>query len=184
MPVILSSFKRYGRLGRYLGFKPRAYSVARYQPKGSRFPELSFLAPLSGMAVPRNYGAFEDYLALYETSLKQAYAERWSDIKSWLDSLDGNDVIALLCWCPDTDQARQQLKQFGRFACHTGLVGKMLNRHRPDIEVWLDRDHAKLVDEWLPTVFKVIGSRPLRQRSLFDIKEIPNQTSTGGLSWM
>ena len=184
MPVILSSFKRYGHLARCLGYKPRAFSVARFQPRGSRYPELSFLAPPSDMAAPRNYGALEDFLAFYETSLKESYAGRWNDVKSWLDSLDRDDVTALLCWCPYTGLAEEQLKQFGRFACHTGLIGKMLNRHRPDIEVWLDRDHAKLVDEWLPTTFEVVGSRPLRQRSLFDVSEIPNRENTGGLSWM
>ena len=184
MPVILSSFKRYGHLARYLGYKPRAYSVARYQPRGSCFPELDFLAPPSEMSVPRNHGAFEDYLAFYESGLKQAYAERWSEIKGWLDSLERDDVTALLCWCPYTDLAEEQSIQFGSFACHTGLIGKMLNRHRPDIEVWLDRDREKLVDEWLPTAFKVIGSRPLRQRSLFETNEIPNRENTGGLSWM
>lgn len=168
MPVILSSFKRYGRLKRHLGFKPRAYSVARYQPKGSRFPELRFLAPPSDMAVSRNYGPFEGYLTCYETNLKQTYTKNWAEIKSWLDSLERDDVTALLCWCPDTDLARQQLKQFGRFACHTGLIGRMLNRHRPDIEVWLDADRLELISTWMPEHKRVIGRRSWGQKTLFN----------------
>ena len=180
MPVILTSFKEYSRLEKYLGFKPRAYSIARYQPKGFDLPELGFLAPPLDLTIPRNHRSLKGYIAFYETSLKHAYTERWSDIKNWLVSLDKEIVTALVCWCPDTDLAKQQLMQFGCFACHTGLVGKMLNKHRPDMDVWVDRDHTQLVDEWLP-VCEVIGSGPfIRQRSLFNTNQ---KEEGGGASW-
>lgn len=125
------------------------YSVARRQPKGFNYPELKFLAPISSTGEILRLSTFpNDPVANYAIALKEAYKYRWDVIKSWLCSL--SEDIALCCWCPYSKSTQRQLKEYGVFVCHTGLVGQMIRKWRPDIEVVLDSDREKLIEEYKP----------------------------------
>lgn len=167
MPLIIASFDKIKFVAKLLGFRPRFYSVARWQPRGFRLPELPFLAPPPGLEVDM---ARTDSLTFYEAELRSAYTERWPEIKSWLDGLDNTEVIGIACWCP-YKKGNAFWKPGKPFACHTGLIGRMVNRHRPDIEIWLDHTHSKLIPEWRPKYSRLLGFRG-KQKLLFSSMEV------------
>jgi hypothetical protein len=72
-------------------------------------------------------------------------------VKPWLDSLSPDKDIILCCWCPYSESSSKQIKEYGDFACHSGLIGQMIQKNRPDIQVVLDEDRQKyLIKEWRP----------------------------------
>lgn len=160
MPVVLTSFQRSKEIIRKLSLAGAerifTYSVARFQPKGFNYEELKFLAAngKNGKLLLRN---FKNPVRDYAEALKEGYLSRWNEIKKWLDSLKEEETIILCCWCPHSSQTNKQIDRFGTFCCHTGLIGKMINKHRPDITVVLDDDRDRyLVEEWKPNNYKTI----------------------------
>ena len=168
MPLVITSFRRIKFIKSYLNISPEFYSVARWQPKGFKLPELPFLAPPPGLDVDI---ASIDSIKRYETGLREAYTKRWPEIKSWLDGLDNNELTGIVCWCPyrRSNSFGSFICHTGPFACHTGLIGRMVNKHRPDIDIWLDRAHLRLIPEWRPEYSQVLNFR-WKQRKLFNME--------------
>ena len=74
-----------------------------------------------------------------------------------MNNLDNNDNDILCCWCPYSNPTRTQIKKYNSFVCHTGLIGKLINKYRPDIDVILDKDRSdKLHNDYKPNKYVVI----------------------------
>lgn len=145
MAIILTSFNRSKEID---GLK---FSISRFQPKGFQLPELNFLAAVDRDGKKMLLRNYIDPIRGYEKALRDAYKERWDRIKKWLDELSSAKDIVLCCWCPYSQATKEQIQVFGYFACHSGLIGLMIEKHRPDIKIFLDQDrHEKLVPEWKP----------------------------------
>ena len=144
--IILTSFKR---LDRHV--YDEAFSIARWQPKGSNLPTLPFLAANDKQGSKMLLRYYPNPVIGYMNTLREAYASRWAEIQPWLMSLDVDKTTALVCWCPYSTQTTKQIQKFGSFCCHNGLIGQMIQKHRPDITVTMDTDRKhKLVKEWRP----------------------------------
>ncbi|SMB96816.1 hypothetical protein SAMN00808754_1668 [Thermanaeromonas toyohensis ToBE] len=118
--------------------EPRAtpYSVARWQPRGYRYPELRVLAPLLPDGRPIKRVSPDKYLDLYAGAL----ASRWQDVKktvSWLKKVDA----ALCCWCNPERQ-----KGYEKLFCHTILIGFLLEEAGVPV-VYLDGREKPVWDE-------------------------------------
>ncbi len=86
---------------------------------------------------------------------------RWGQVKAWLDELNGSRgrTIILDCWCPYSEDTRAAVKNSGKFLCHSGLIGKLVNKHCPDVRLFLDEDRALRLDErWRPERFEVVDA--------------------------
>lgn len=143
--LVLTSFKK---AKNYNGQK---FSIARFQPSGFAFAELSFLAATDKDGNKLLLRDFRSPMEGYEKALFEGYATRWDKIKTWLDSLQEDKTVVLCCWCPYSESTKNQIREFGTFCCHSGLIGKLVNRYRPDISVVLDSDRKyKLVERWKP----------------------------------
>ena len=152
--IILTSFKESKRI---LKIVPDIdiFSVSRWQPLKYHYDELDF------------FGAFDIHgeklrlkgssISKYKHKLFMYFVTRRQDINDWLISLDNDRHIMLCCWCPDSTTTRQQIRKYGNFVCHTGLIGKVINRFRPDIDLLLDKDrHKWLIEDYKPKKYKVI----------------------------
>ena len=133
--VILTSFRRQHR------YPGEAWSVARSQPSGCLFPGLPFLAAVGPAGEPikdpgRSPRAFQ---AAYRDGL----LSRWGEVRPWLDSLSG--TTKLCCWCPYSSVRHGEY-----LFCHTGLIGILVNRYRPDISLYWDDDRERLYPPWMP----------------------------------
>jgi hypothetical protein len=144
--VILTSFKQSVK---YPGEK---FSIARIQPKGFNYKELKFLAAIDDKGKKLQLKNLqEDSLNGYKEALKRGLKKRWHLVKSWLDSLSSDKDIILCCWCPYSESSSKQMNEYGAFACHSGLIGRMVRGKRPDIQIILDEDRQKyLIKEWRP----------------------------------
>lgn len=112
------------------------FSVSRNKPFWSGHPDLSFLAPFDSSNKPIHLNE----PLQFEDDLRSCYIRNWDKIKQWLDELDYRKSIALCCWCPHSKPSKLQLSKENNFACHTLLIGKMIDRHRPDLVVLCDDD--------------------------------------------
>ncbi len=132
MSVILTSFEN---AGTYNGLK---FSVARFQPKGAKYKTIECLVPVDkdGQAISMKGKTPDDY----KNAVSNAYKSRWPQIADWLNSLKSGVDVILLCWCPYSKTSDEHVRQTGNFPCHTGLIGQMLQKHRPDIDVIMDED--------------------------------------------
>jgi len=154
MSVILSSFKKSKKiLNLFDNIKP--YSVSRFNPSGYPYERLEFLSA---------YDVNGNRLRLKGSSPEQ-YRHEWLKyivknkeiVFNWLDNLDNNVHILLCCWCPYSQSIKKQIKNYGSFVCHTGLIGNLINKYRPDIELILDKDRVfMLYRKYLPDNFKNI----------------------------
>lgn len=159
MAVVLTSFKMSKK------FSGEKFSISRFQPKGFSFPELKFLAAIDKEGRRMALRNYIDPVAGYAQALRDAFKCRWGAIKKWLDSLTPDVDIVLCCWCPYSDATAEQMKEFGTFACHSGLIGLMIAKHRPDIQIVLDRDREEhLLPEWKPN-----GTGPQKGRRFTEI---------------
>lgn len=151
MAVYLTSFVEYRRIERDLP-EHEAYSVARWAPDFARqLPVLEPLAANDRNDRPMRLDSYTDPVTGYADELREAYRRRWSRIKPWLDELNPSREIYLLCWCPHSNPTRKQIELHGTFCCHNGLIGKMIRKHRPDIEVMMDKDRQlHLTPTWKP----------------------------------
>ena len=143
--IILTSFKKSKK------FKGEKYSVARWQPKGFKYPVLEFLDATDENGSALHFSMFDNPLRGYEKSWEKKIKKNWKVIKRWIDDIEEDENIVLCCWCPFTASSQEQIKKFGSFACHTGLIGKLIKEERPEIRIILDNDRKNLlVKEWRP----------------------------------
>lgn len=146
--VILTSFKQ------SVKYPSEKFSIARIQPKGFNYKELKFLAAIDEKGKKLQLKNLqEDSLNGYKETFKRGLKKRWHSVNAWLNSLSPDKDIVLCCWCPYSESSSKQMKEYGAFACHSGLIGQMIRKNRPDIQVVLDEDRQKyLVKEWWPDV--------------------------------
>ena len=143
--LILTSFKKSKK---YVGQK---FSIARFQPSGFVYPELTFLAATGANGEKLLLEDFEEPILGYERAYLAGIKSRWPEIKQWLDSLDNNKTIILCCWCPYSLATKAQITNFGSFCCHSGIIGQLVNKSRPDISIIMDDDRKyKLLEKWKP----------------------------------
>lgn len=143
--IYLTSFEKSLELKK----KIKKYSTARRQPGSFNYETLEFLAPLNknGKAILLD-GIDKDSLDKYASAYKETLKRNWSKVNAWLKSLSADD-IALCCWCPYTADSKKYITEEGTFACHTLLIGALIEKYRPDLEVFLDEDRWRLaVMEW------------------------------------
>jgi hypothetical protein len=143
--IILSSFKNSSK---YLCQK---YSVSRWQPAGFNYPELLFLAPFDNQGRKILLRDSINSLEGYRKAFIGGYVARWEEVKPWLDSLIPETNMVLCCWCPYSKPSREQLKKFGTYACHLGLIAQLIEMSNPEIEIILDDD--RIVEEWKPIIW-------------------------------
>jgi hypothetical protein len=143
--IVLTSFRK---AKHYQGQK---FSIARFQPAGFAYPELDFLAATDEHGDKLLLSQFNNPLPDYEQALAKGYKQRWAKIKAWLESLTEKETIVLCCWCPYSQSTKNQIRDFGSFCCHSGIIGQMVNKYRPDISILMDEDRKyKLVERWKP----------------------------------
>lgn len=144
--IFLSSFQR----ARY--FPGQKYSVARFKPRDCEYPELDFFAATGPKGEPLNPHRMrgDNRFAVFEKALMDGYRSRWKRINEFLSALSPDQDIVMACWCPYSKDTLKELQDTGMFHCHTGLIGKVINIARPDIDIVFDRDRAKLAEAWRP----------------------------------
>lgn len=101
----------------------QVFSIARSQPKGFNFPQLSFLAPSEKLLNSWKYENISE--ETYTSYYRQEIAANWTQVKRWLDSLDSAVDITLLCW------EKTGLSD-GKSFCHRNLVGLIVQKWRAD----------------------------------------------------
>ena len=132
--IILTSFQK----AKQLPQGTKVWSVAVYQPKGLNYPKLDFFdIRKDGRWIrPRNFLAFKEPLKAYRSVLYDHFAKRSEEIQEWFANNPGPH--ALCCWCPYEKAAQRQLKEFGSFVCHTGVIFQVLQDL--GLPVTLDQD--------------------------------------------
>lgn len=146
MAIILTSFKKSS------SFTGKLFSVAKTLPTNSSLPELNCFKPNQDSSTA--YPFTSDSLLKYREMLSNLYKSRWNPIKEFLINLKVDHDYVLCCSCPYSPESEKQLKN-GSFICHTGLIGLMIQKYRPDIEVIIDNDREKyLVTELKPAKSK------------------------------
>jgi hypothetical protein len=157
MSILLSSFKKSKEVIKKIPDSCH-YSVSRWQPSGFSYNILDFLGAYykngNGLLLQNRTNPLQSY----QHDLFKYYVSRWEEIVLWLTTIQNSDkLIVLNCWCPYSKATKNQIKNFGSFACHTGLIGKIINSYFPDIELYLDKDrHQMLVPEWKPKNYKLM----------------------------
>jgi hypothetical protein len=133
-------------------------------------PELRFFAAedANGQSLRiKDAGGPERFAQQY----RKALGSRWEEVKDWLDSLRrAPGPILLLCWCPFSEETKASVKKNGTFLCHSGLIGKLVNKHCPEARLLLDEDRALGLDvRWRPENYEVVNASGEEevQRSLF-----------------
>lgn len=156
MSVILTSFRESENI---IPLHPDAqiYSVSRWQPKGYFYPELPFLGAFDEFGDRLHLSGREEPLLTYREDWFSYLDVNREQVEGWLESLDDKIDIILCCWCPHSVSTRLQIKNRLTFACHTGIIGQIINKFRPDIQVIMDKDRdLNLVSKWKPNNYTVI----------------------------
>jgi hypothetical protein len=128
--ILITSFKK----------KPKfitGISISRWQPRGFNFASLKLLAPIDRFG--KRLEGFLDHNE-YRKLYKAVLMERKAAVEAWLETLDRNKDIALVCWC---NIEQQRLKGYETIMCHSILVGNTIKKHRPDIMVFVDWDRYR-----------------------------------------
>jgi len=158
--IILTSFKESVSLLKRDGIKsrnPNVFSVARNQPAGFSYPELSFFAAIDVHGQKIRLRGVEDPINSYRDTLFEYYDTVEEEIVDWITALKPGDVDILCCWCPYSESTKNQVKNTGKFVCHTGLIGQIINKYRNDIDVYMDSDRSdNLIYEYKP-MFRRLG---------------------------
>ena len=139
MPILLTSFKA----AKHLEEPWEVFSVARWQSKATSYPELKFLTPVDAQGTPiHTDGSFSaEAIEKYRTDFFLGLAARKEKVLEWLSTLDDSQHIALACWCcPQQAKGRVWFERIGAFPCHTVLIGQLIRKKRPGIQVGLDAD--------------------------------------------
>lgn len=165
--IILTSFHRSKKM------EGQKFSICRFQPSGIMYPELRFLAAEddNGQKLPL---PGKDEADRFAAQYKKAIVSRWGQVREWLDGIssEGGPVI-LLCWCPFSEGTRDLVKAGESFLCHSGLVGKLVNKYRPDVRLCLDEDREAWLDaRWKPSDYEEVNSLGVveKQQSLFNLR--------------
>jgi hypothetical protein len=96
---------------------------------------------------PVAVGELSDPVNEFMGIMQRAFKSRWDDIGKWLDSLCDDPDVVLACSCPYNGESERTLSTLGMFLCHTGLIGKLVQKHRPDIHVIMDDDRERFLPE-------------------------------------
>jgi len=154
--IILTSFENSKKLLKKQVFENvnvNTYSVSRKQPTGFSYIDLPFFAArdIHGNKL-RLINGIEEYrrklLEFYDTVYQ-------SHIVPWVLDLRPGDIDIICCWCPYSESTKRQIRQYGSFVCHTGIIGSIVNDVNPEIEVYMDLDrHTKLISEYKPSNYK------------------------------
>lgn len=162
--VTLTSFKNSHRC------PGRKYSLVRFQPDGYGYDELTALAPITKEGYDISFNRlFRKCPDEYEFGrrldqvwkmIELGFASRFEEIFHWAQTLTPNEDVVLCSWAPYNTSSQRQIKKYGVFACHTGIVGRWLLFLRPDIEVKLDcdRNHA-MIPGWQYQTRSAVGSK-------------------------
>lgn len=145
--IILTSFKKSKK------FKGEKYSVARWQPQGFNYKSLDFLAAKNRFGNALHLSSYRGAsLSEYKKDWLDTIFLNWEEVDNWIFNLENEKKeIVLCCWCPYSKSTQEQIKKYGVFACHTGLIGQLIKEHASDIRVILDDDRKNfLVKEWRP----------------------------------
>lgn len=155
--IILTSFhKSKSILKRFQSKDANVYSVARKQPAGYSYAVLPFLAAIDIHGQKINLHGVEDPINNYRKTLYEYYNTVCDDIIRWVTDLETKNIDILCCWCPYSTSTKNQVKMYGTFVCHTGLIGKIVNEYRPDIEIFMDTDRAmRMIDDYKP-IYKTL----------------------------
>jgi len=108
--------------------KGTRFSTARWQPKGCHYPSLWFLAPFRADGTPIKMMPPDDYRREYIQHV--LFGPNRERINKWMEKLDAEEDITLLCWCH-----KERQSGYPKLMCHTELIGYLLRERRPDIEV-------------------------------------------------
>jgi hypothetical protein len=163
------------------------FGVACWKPDWCKHNDLEFLFPKDKNLNRLRLRNFNGSILAYVDSLREGYESRWNEIEQWLESLKKDQQYILCCWCPNSSTAKEQIKEFGTFFCHTALIGKMIRIHRPDLIVKLDymretKSVPETIDWYNIKLEKIIsgGQTGADQAGLFAAKKL--NLKTGG--WM
>lgn len=102
------------------------WSIARWQPKGNKYPQLPFLAPWDpDTGAKMVHLQPDDFRDKYDRLMLKKRFEIWQFITQ-----RGDEQVVFLCWCnPD----RQ--KGFDKLYCHSILTGYYLEEVFPELEI-------------------------------------------------
>lgn len=97
-----------------------AFSIAVSQPEGFDLPELECFKPIDAKG---------KWLSKRDDSFRKSYEEtlnrNQAEVAEWVDSIDSD--VALCCWCKSKDYELDR--------CHRILIGILLKRLRPDLDI-------------------------------------------------
>jgi hypothetical protein len=105
------------------------YSVSRWQPKNTQYPELKALAPKYPDGTPIKDlppEAYKNDYIKYVLSNPKAHEQ----LSAVINMLDDGESAALLCWC---NLARQS--EYSELFCHRILIGYYIMKHFPEVNV-------------------------------------------------
>lgn len=114
------------------------FSIASWKPEWCNYKDLDFLFPFDINGIRLKLRNCNNSIEEYINELRKGYEDRWGLIENWLQSLNKNEQYILCCWCPHSSTSKEQIKKHKTFFCHTTLIGKMINIHRPDLIIKLD----------------------------------------------
>ena len=89
----------------------------------AELPRIECLCPTKELVYGHKYEGKSD--KWYIDGYRKLLADRWSEVKAWLNGLDASKDITLVCYCRE-----------GKF-CHRQLMARMLEKWRPDIVIEL-----------------------------------------------
>jgi hypothetical protein len=137
-------------------FSGDKYSLTPHQPLHYNYQDISCVSPLTCDGSDIRTSKYvslksrEDFLSSAETYrqlLMGTFLERLDEIQYLIEALPVDRNIILCSWAPYNNSARQQLKRYGKFVCHSGLVAGLILSFRQDLTVVLDRDRSELLLE-------------------------------------
>jgi len=125
---------------------------------GCAYEDLEFFAATGRRREPLSLYRFkQNPLQEFEQELCNGYGERLEEIQRFLALITDSEDIVLACWCPFSKDTMKQLEKRGMFACHTGIIGKVIKTIRPGLEIVMDHDRSEhLVPQWRPKLFTTI----------------------------
>ncbi len=105
------------------------FSIARWQPKGYKYPELRWLMPYYADGKPIIGIPPDEHRLAYESSVLTP-DNTVAQLVGLISSTEDEETVAFLCWCNPLRQPPPK-----KLMCHRILVGYWIEDHYPDIEV-------------------------------------------------
>lgn len=145
--IFMTSFQE----SRKLGDRFECYSVARWQPRSFNYPDLPQLAAFRQDGSPLRLRDFDEPLEGYREEYLSGLEDMRPVIVPLLEGIvhqPRSKHLAFCCWCPHSQASREQIVEFGTFACHTLLLAGWLEQ--AGFSVALDLARSKTgVKDWL-----------------------------------